>query len=96
MRTPYTVFESNLPTYEAVRKDNGTILNITHLAGIFSEDGSGFLEYHELLRSSERNFDSRVSFPVTPLPQTKTLAYMILDTPGINNSVIDDETITKL
>ncbi|KAG0357097.1 hypothetical protein BG005_003914 [Podila minutissima] len=96
MRTPHTVFQSNLPTYEAIQKDNGTILNVTHLADIFSEDYSGFLEYHELLRSSERNFVARVSPPMTSLPQPKTLAYMILDTPGINNSVNDDETITKL
>ncbi|KAG0350272.1 hypothetical protein BG005_010193, partial [Podila minutissima] len=96
VRTPHTVFQSNLPTYEAIQKDNGTILNVTHLADIFSEDGSGFLEYHELLRSSERNFDARVSPPMTSLPQPKTLTYMILDTPGISNSVNDDETITKL
>ncbi|KAF9296071.1 hypothetical protein BGZ74_010482, partial [Mortierella antarctica] len=96
MRTPHTVFQSNLPTYEAIQKDNGTILNVTQLADIFSEDDSGFLAYHELLRSSERNFVARVSPPMTSLPQPKTLAYMILDTPGINNSVNDDETITKL
>ncbi|KAF9316888.1 hypothetical protein BG006_003457, partial [Podila minutissima] len=96
MRTLPTVFQSNLPIYEAIQNDNGLILNVTHLADIFSEDYSGFLEYQELLRSSERNFVARVSPPMTSLPQPKTLAYMILDTPGINNSVNDDEAIMKL
>ncbi|KAG0348333.1 hypothetical protein BG005_011607 [Podila minutissima] len=86
MHIPHTIFQSNLPTYEAIQKDNGAILNVTHLADIFSEDDSGFLEYHELLRSSKRNFVSRLSPPMTSLPQPKTPTYMIMDTPGISNS----------
>ncbi|KAG0097234.1 hypothetical protein BGZ93_003190, partial [Podila epicladia] len=93
---PPTLFQSNLPVYEAFQKDNGAALNVTHLTDMFSEDDSGFLEYQELLRSSKRTFFARASLSAASLPQPKNPAYMILDTPGVNNSVEDDETITNL
>ncbi|KAF9379130.1 hypothetical protein CPB97_009147 [Podila verticillata] len=95
-RAQYTVFKSSLPSYEAIQKDNGAILNVVHLRDMFSKDSNGSLEYHELLRSSEQNFVSRVSTHTASLPQHKSLTFMILDTPGINNSVKDDETILGL
>ncbi|KAG0328280.1 hypothetical protein BG000_000552, partial [Podila horticola] len=88
-----TVFDSSAPEYEVVRLRNMTQFNVMHMDEIFGEDTTGSMEQHEMLRSSEDNFFTDVNFRGDFDPPPTLTKYAILDTPSINNSAEDDESI---
>ncbi|KAF9392178.1 hypothetical protein CPB97_003503 [Podila verticillata] len=73
--------ESNLPAYEAYRKDTGDVINLADLA-TRCEDEEG---YREILFSREEDVGLRTK-PQDDKTSSETVEFRFLDTPGLNDT----------
>ncbi|KAF9211056.1 hypothetical protein BGZ59_008581, partial [Podila verticillata] len=73
--------ESNLPAYEAYRKDTGDVINLTDLATRCEDEE----DYREILFSREKDVGLRMK-PQDDKTPSETVEFRFLDTPGLNDT----------
>ena len=78
--TTSILINSNLPIYEAYRKDTGEIFDLKNLATQYDEE-----DYRDILLSHSDNVEMR-QIPQHPDASSQSIEFRFLDTPGLNGT----------
>ncbi|KAF8981351.1 hypothetical protein BGZ52_002957, partial [Haplosporangium bisporale] len=74
--------ESNLPVYEAVRRDGGDVIDLDDLINKVEDEEV----YRKLVMSREKDVEMRVAAHHDPNGPSEVVEFRFLDTPGLNDT----------
>ncbi|KAG0341635.1 hypothetical protein BG000_008447 [Podila horticola] len=81
LSTIHFFIDSNLPAYEVLRKNDGSIVNLQNLQARFENEE----DYLKLIAGREKDYTLRISQDPQSLP-SQLVEFQFLDTPGLNDT----------